>query len=182
MIVASGSVPARPYWVPAEAQPDLPIVCDVEEVLSGAMRPTGDVIVIDDVGFHQATSTAELLAQRGARTTILTSGMVVGQDLGVTLDLETWNRRAAALGIHQITDTLVTAIDAGGLAVLHHPTGRAGSLPAAFVVLAVPRRANDVLYFALKAAGMLIVRVGDCVAPRRAHAAVLDGHRAAMGL
>jgi 2,4-dienoyl-CoA reductase (NADPH2) len=182
VIVASGSIPARPYWVPDALANDRPIVCDVEDVLAGAVRPTGDVVVIDDVGFHQATSTAELVAQRGAQVTMLTSGMVVGQDLGVTLDLETWNRRAAALGIRQVTDVLVTALEPGGLALLHHPTGKRDHMPASFVVLAVPRRANDALYFGLKAAGVPTVRIGDCVAPRRAHAAVLDGHRVAMSL
>ena len=36
----------------------------------------------------------------------------------------------------------------------------------------------DWLYNDLKAAGVSVQRVGDCVAPRRAHAAVVDGERA----
>jgi 2,4-dienoyl-CoA reductase (NADPH2) len=168
--------------MPTEHQFDHPIICDVEDVLSGDVRPTGEVLVVDDLGFHHATSTAELLAQRGARVTVVTSGMVVGQDLGVTLDFETWNRRAAALGVAQLTDTLVTAAEPGGLCVLHHPTGRSGRLRASFVVLAVPRRCDDALYFALKARGVSVTRIGDCVAPRRAHAAVLDGRRAGVSL
>ena len=60
--------------------------------------------MVDELGFHQATSVAELLADRGCQVEIVTNGMVVGQDLGITLDLETWNVRAHAKGIRQATD------------------------------------------------------------------------------
>ena len=46
-----------------------------------------------------------------------------------------------------------------------------------WVVLAVPANPADELYHQLKAAGVNAERVGDCVAPRRAHAAVIDGER-----
>ena len=61
-------------------------------------------MVVDELGFHQATSTAELLADRGCDVEIVTNGMVVGQDLGITLDLETWNVKAHNLGIIQSVD------------------------------------------------------------------------------
>ena len=38
--------------------------------------------------------------------------MVVGQDLGVTLDLETWNVKAAARGVRQLTDLVPLAVTA----------------------------------------------------------------------
>ena len=61
------------------------------DVVTGRQcSPTGHVIVIDEVGFHQATSVAELLADRGCRVEVLSPGMVVGQDLGITLDMENW--------------------------------------------------------------------------------------------
>ena len=53
------------------------------------------MVVVDDLGFHQATSVAELLADRGCDVEVITSGMVVGQDLGITLDMETWQREGA---------------------------------------------------------------------------------------
>jgi 2,4-dienoyl-CoA reductase (NADPH2) len=46
-----------------------------------------------------------------------------------------------------------------------------------WVVLAVPPQPCDDLYVALRATGVRVERVGDCVAPRRAHAAVVDGER-----
>ena len=65
------------------------------------VHPAGDVVVIDEIGFHHATSVAELLADRGCRVEIVTNGMVVGQDLGITLDMENWWMRAGAKGIVQ---------------------------------------------------------------------------------
>jgi 2,4-dienoyl-CoA reductase (NADPH2) len=38
------------------------------------------------------------------------------------------------------------------------------------------------LYQDLKAAGIRVERVGDCVAPRRAHAAVIEGERVGAAL
>jgi 2,4-dienoyl-CoA reductase (NADPH2) len=49
---------------------------------------------------------------------------------------------------------------------------------ADWVVLAVPAQPVEWLYHDLKAAGWNVERVGDCVAPRRAHAAVVEGERA----
>jgi hypothetical protein len=50
------------------------------------------------------------------------------------------------------------------------------------VVLAVPANPVEWLYNDLKAAGWNVQRVGDCVAPRRAHAAVIDGERIGASL
>jgi 2,4-dienoyl-CoA reductase (NADPH2) len=44
-------------------------------------------------------------------------------------------------------------------------------------VLAVPPNPVEWLYHDLKAAGVSVERIGDCLAPRRAHAAVIDGER-----
>ena len=66
------------------------------DVLEGRVEPAGRVLVVDELGFHQATSVAELLADRGCTVEIVTPGMVVGQDLGITLDLETWWMKATA--------------------------------------------------------------------------------------
>jgi 2,4-dienoyl-CoA reductase (NADPH2) len=43
------------------------------------------------------------------------------------------------------------------------------------VVLAIHRKADDSLYDALDGSGFELHRAGDCVAPRRAHAAIIEG-------
>jgi len=174
VIVAMGAEPSRPWWVADDAMQ----VADVREVLDGSAEPFGDVVVVDEIGFHHATSVAELLADRGCQVEIVTPGMVVGQDLGITLDMENWWMRAHAKGIVQSTDLVPMGFAGGELTLLHHPTGANQTRRPDWVVLAVPPNPVEWLYNDLKAAGVSVQRVGDCVAPRRAHAAVVDGERA----
>jgi len=178
VVVATGSRPRRPHWADAATAEGI-AVADVTEVLAGSVTPAGVVIVVDEVGFHQATSTAELLADRGCSVEIMTPGMVVGQDLGITLDLEGFNMRASAKRIVQSTDRVVMGAGEGVLHVLHHPTGVMEERSVAWVVLALPAEPEDELYLGLRRArpDLDVRRAGDCVAPRRAHAAVIEGDR-----
>jgi 2,4-dienoyl-CoA reductase (NADPH2) len=180
VIVATGAEPQRPWWVPADADR----VVDVRAVLDGSANPSGDVVVIDELGFHQATSVAELLADRGCNVEIVTNGMIVGQDLGVTLDMENWWMRASTKGIVQSTDLVAMGMGEASprrtLNLLHHPTGTNTTRAPDWVVLAVAPSPVDWLYHELRKAAIPAERVGDCVAPRRAHAAVIEGERAGV--
>ena len=49
-------------------------------------------------------------------------------------------------------------------------------------MLAVPPRPVEWLYHDLSSAGVSVERIGDCVAPRRAHAAVVEGERAGAAI
>jgi len=178
VIVATGAQPARPWWAPEGADQ----VVDVRDVLEGRCAPEGDVVVIDEIGFHHATSVAELLADRGCRVEIITPGMVVGQDLGITLDMENWWIRASAKGIVQTVERVAQGMDGRALQLLHHPTGTMETREPDWIVLAVPAEPVDWLYRDLRAAGWDVERAGDCVAPRRAHAAVIEGERAGAGV
>ncbi|MEO7372163.1 MAG: FAD-dependent oxidoreductase, partial [Ilumatobacteraceae bacterium] len=182
VIIAMGADPQRPWWVPIDADQ----VVDVRAVLEGSASPFGDVVVIDELGFHHATSVGELLADRGCSVEIITNGMVVGQDLGITLDMENWWMRAGAKGIVQTTDLVAMGMGEPSprrtLELLHHPTGTSVTRTPDWVVLAVPPSPVEWLYHELRAAGVSVERVGDCVAPRRAHAAVIEGDRAGSAI
>jgi 2,4-dienoyl-CoA reductase (NADPH2) len=207
VVLATGAVPVPPAWAHGH-----PRVVDVRQVADGSARPEGTVVVLDELGFHPATSVAELLAGRGCAVQVMTSAMVVGQDLGLTLDLELWTRKMHALGVRQRTDVVVLdarGIEAGRLelTLLHHPTGTQHVVSCDWVTCAVPPRPADELWHALRATGpdgagpdgagpdgagpdgagpdgapFEVHRVGDCLAPRRAHAAVLEGERAGAAL
>jgi 2,4-dienoyl-CoA reductase (NADPH2) len=178
VVVATGSRPARPWWAPAEVE----WIVDVRDVLEGRAHPSGEVLVLDELGFHQATSVAELLADRECRVEVVTPGMVVGQDLGVTLDLENWWIRATAKGIRQSTELVPMQVTGRELHLQHHPSGETVLRRPDWIVLAVPPEPVDELYGALVARGVPAHRVGDALAPRRAHAAVLDGERVGAAL
>jgi 2,4-dienoyl-CoA reductase (NADPH2) len=175
VIVACGALPQRPWWIADDAMP----VADIRDVLTGVADVSGSVVMIDEIGFHQSTSVAELLADRGCAVEIVTNGMVVGQDLGITLDMENWWIRAERKRIAQTTDLVPMNCSDGVVTLLHHPTGTEATRQPDWLVLSIPPRADDGLYHALKTSGAIpVVRVGDCLAPRRAHSAVIDGERA----
>ena len=182
MVLATGARPAPPWWAGGVAR-----VVDVRDVLEGRAAPQGRVVVVDELGFHQATSVAELLAERGCQVEVVTPGMVVGQDLGITLDLETWNVKARAKGITQATDVVpmgAALVDEGPIALTlqHHPTGVDQVRLCDWVVCATHQLPEDGLWTQLQGAAFALHRIGDCLAPRRAHAAVIEGHRVAMAL
>jgi 2,4-dienoyl-CoA reductase (NADPH2) len=184
VIVATGARPSRPWWAG-----DHPRVVDVRDVLEGRADPRGDVVIVDELGFHQATSTAELLADRGCRVEIVTPAMVVAQDLGITLDMELWHVKAHAKGIVQSVDLVPMGVgvpedrpDGVVLSLQHHPTATDEQRVADWVVCSVHQEPEDELWRALRSEGLALERVGDCLAPRRAHAAVVEGHRAAVAL
>jgi mycofactocin system FadH/OYE family oxidoreductase 2 len=181
VVVATGGRPSRPWWAG-----DLSRVVDVRDVLEGRADPHGRVVVIDELGFHQATSVAELLADRGCDVEIVTNAMVVAQDLGVTLDLETWNVKAHAKGIGQSVDLVPMGVRPDGegvvLSLQHHPTGTDHDRTCDWVVCAVHQQPDDELWRAMRDGPVPLHRIGDCLAPRRAHAAVIEGHRVAVSL
>ena len=190
VVLATGAVPVQPAWAHGH-----PRIVDVRQVADGSARPEGTVVVLDELGFHQATSVAELLADRGCTVEVITSALMVGQDLGLTLDLELWTRKVQARGVRQRTDVVVqdaVVVDAAGrpggleLTLLHHPTGTSQQLACDWVACAVPPRPADELWRALCGAGQQapfeVHRVGDCLAPRRAHAAVIEGERVGAAL
>jgi len=175
VIVATGSLPDR-NAIPGA---DNPAVADVTDILSGRVTPGKKVLLIDRLGFHEATSTAEFLAEQGCEVEVVTQTLYVGQDLGVTLDLENWYRQARRLGIRCTPNHSVLGIEDRVVTALHNYSGQIVQFPEVdTIVLSVHRRANCQLYTGLKGKVAELHRIGDCVAPRRAHAAIIDGEKA----
>lgn len=184
VVIATGARPVRPWWAGECAR-----VTHVREVLDGSVAPAGHVLVVDELGFQQGPSVAETLASRGCAVTICTPGMIVGQDLGVTLDMERWQQRAHRAGIEQWTDVTVAGIvdDPDGLRVTldNHLSGVSRAEVFDWVVCAIHQEPCDELWKALAHSDsnpFEVYRVGDAVTPRRSHAAVLEGHRVAASL
>jgi mycofactocin system FadH/OYE family oxidoreductase 2 len=179
VVLATGAGPARPGWAG-----DCRRVVDAHDVLSGRVAPEGSVLVHDELGRPAATSVAEYLAARGCRVEITTPALVVGQDLGTTLDLELFHRRAHRAGIALSTDrVLLAATGAVDVTILEHTTGAITETGYDWVVHAGAPEPEDGLWLALHGVpGVEVHRVGDCLAPRDAPAAVRDGHRIGLVL
>ena len=175
VIIAAGSTPDR-ATIPGA---DGPGVADVTDILSGEVKPGKRVLVIDRLGFHEATSTAEYMAEQGCQVEVVTPALYVGQDLGVTLDLENWYRQARRLGVKCTPNYSVLSIQDGVVTALHNYSGQLLNFPQVdTIVLAIHRKAECGLYESLKGRVPDLHRIGDCVAPRRAHAAIIEGEKA----
>ncbi|MGB2718195.1 MAG: mycofactocin system FadH/OYE family oxidoreductase 2 [Rhodococcus sp. (in: high G+C Gram-positive bacteria)] len=176
VVVATGARSVRPGWAG-----ELDRIVDVRDVLDGRCRPEGRVLVFDELGFHQGTSTAEFLAGSGCAVTIATPGMVVGQDLGSTLDLVGWRRRAHAASIVCMTEVIPLEAKAHGDAIvttlLHHATGRSRDIEVDWIVCALHQEPVDGLWKDLEHSGVRVERIGDALTPRRMDSAIIDGSR-----
>lgn len=181
VIIATGSRPK----LPSMPGIDLPHVATVWQVLQGEKiaQPGEYVIVYDQIGFHQATSTAELLADKGCRVEFITPQFYVGGDLGITLDIELWYRRALAKGIHLTANHFLASLGSNSATIINNYTGQPRQLEnVALAVIVSPQAVNDTLYSQLQGKVKQLYRIGDCVAPRRVEHAILDGERAARAL
>jgi 2,4-dienoyl-CoA reductase-like NADH-dependent reductase (Old Yellow Enzyme family) len=181
VIIATGSLPQLPP-IPGA---DLPHVATVWQIIQGekTAQPGEYVVVYDQVGFHQATGTAELLAERGCKIEFVTPQFFAGGDLSVTLDIELWYRRVLAKGMQLTADHFLGSLGPNTATIINNYTGQPHQLEnVALVVLATPQAANDKLYHTLQGKVKQLYRIGDCVSPRRVENAILDGERVARAL
>jgi 2,4-dienoyl-CoA reductase (NADPH2) len=175
VVVATGSHPGPRYFPPGADQAH---VLDVWQVLSGEHQIGQNVVVVDGLGFHQATSVAEWLAESGRKVEFLTGGLYAGGDLGLTLDLEMWSSRARKYGITLTPNVYLQEIGPDYVQAANNYSGQPHRVENVdTVVLALPNVACDTLYHELKGRVKELHRVGDCIAPRRAQAAIFDGTR-----
>jgi 2,4-dienoyl-CoA reductase-like NADH-dependent reductase (Old Yellow Enzyme family) len=163
---------------------ELPFVVSSDQVLSGDVKLSGKVVVIDDNGHWEAAGTAEFLADNGCQVEVVASHAAVGEDLeSGTRTL--FHRRAAIKRIRLRTSTIVAEIAPGRVQVAQVfssgdavGVGQYLLLPGDeewiegvdWVVAVIGRRSREDLYLELKASadfvGVQIERVGDCLAPR----------------
>ncbi len=190
VIVATGSRPKRSPVAGADA----PGVFNVWQVLNGEVSDAlGEkVLLIDYDGHHQATATAEFLAELGKKVHVVTSSLFVGSELGPSQDLYLSRQRLMQKGVTFTPDFAVMEIKHPGTGDEVHGFNVYSNVWDVFsgydsIVTVMGNDADDSLYFALK--GMTVgagdavrplelYRVGDCVAPRRVDMAIYEGYMA----
>ena len=175
VVVATGSVPkSKPFPGEYEA----PRVVTTWQVLNGEVETGPNVLMIDLDGHHQATGTAELLADSGRKVHIITPTLFVGAALGPLQDLYLTRKRLAAKGVTFTPDIAVLEIQGTlvkGLNVYSNEMLDFDGYDT--VVLAAGNQACDDLYFELKGRVKELYRIGDCVSPRKIDMAIVEGHR-----
>jgi hypothetical protein len=140
---------------------------------------TGQKILLVDLdGHHQATGTAEFLADRGKDVHIITSSLFVGGQLGPLQDLFLTRQRLARKGVTFTPDIAVLEIQGTlvkGLNVYSNEMMDFEGYDT--IVLAAGNQSLDRLYFDLKGKVPELYRIGDCLAPRKTDMAIVEGHR-----
>jgi len=188
VILASGSTPAWPHWLPedyrdAEFFPDVRTVA--ARFATRRAREAGTAVIYDQDHTAFTYATAQMLAQRYDRVVIVTprEGVAAEEPL---VNRQGIHRRLPALGI-EVQNWCEPMFDEGlfeGRLSLRPVHGGAMRYVEGVSLLthATPRIPNDELVAPLRAAGVELLQVGDCHAPRSLLIATGEGYRAGMGV
>jgi dimethylglycine catabolism A len=178
VIVATG---ARP-WIPPVPGADGKHVVTDQDVLAGVALVGERVVLVDDIGTREGLSTAELLLDQGRRVEVVTRLFYPGQDIGITSIVPLYTRLFTK-GVVFTPHTEVRAIEGSTVVVANVYSGVERRIEGVdTVVLSAGRRSIDQLYRALHGRVPTLHAVGDCVAPRGVHHALLEATRVARTL
>ena len=174
VIVATGAVHGTlPFTIDDSA-----VVLQAADVLAGdVVVPDGPVALWDPIGGPIAVGLAELLAGPGRTVTLITPDLLVGEKLALTGDLAPAQVRLHGLGVTLVKRALVKAVRDGKVEAEDRFSGDAVVVDAAVLIACGHRLPN----LAIDPDEQL-VQVGDRVAPRTIHEAILEGRRAALRL
>ena len=198
VVIATGGVPDTGFLRAGED-----LVLSSWDVLGGQANPSGEILVYDGTGQHQALSCAEHLAKQGHAVTLLTADRMPGQELGAT-NSSRFLREIYGAGVRIVTDEKLVAVRREGNRVVahtrnmftHHEEARTadhivvdhGTVPADEVYHELKQASANHGQVAVEAmaagtpqpladTGFLLWRVGDAVASRNIHAAIYDSLR-----
>lgn len=176
VILATGSTPQR-FVLPMGGHALM-----LEEALAAPEKLGRRVAFHDLTGEFAALGAIEHLAGRGLELTVFTA--VAGFAWRTTIYSSLAARkRLRDMKVRIATLRAVKGFDRGELAVEDASTGELERLPGFdSLVVAQYNAADDGLFMPLRAAGLEVIAVGDCVAPRTALEAVFEGHAAARAL
>ena len=177
VVLATGAVP----YVPAFEGDSEAHTVDAWRALEGA--EVGKAVVIADwrcdwIGL----GLAEMLAVSGHHVRLMVNGQMAGESLQLYVRNH-YLARLRRLGVEIVTHARLFGADAGSAYFQDTLTGEAiVADDMDTLVLALGHVARDDLGCALEAAGLPVTRIGDCLAPRTAEEAVLEGLAAAWAM
>ena len=178
VVIATGSHP----HVPALPGLDGKHVVTDRDVLLDRVEVGERVVVVDDVHTQQGLSTADHLLERGRKVEVVSRLFYPGQDVGITSIVPLYTRLFAK-GVVFTPHTDLVAVEGSTVVVANVYTGEERRIEGVdTVVLSTGARSTDTLYRALRGRVPELHAVGDCVAPRGVHHALLEGTRVARRL
>ncbi len=200
VIVATGGWPEPDSYEGAE------LALSSWDVLSGEATPTGEVLLLDEGGDQPALVCAEALAQSGCNVELVTPDRTIAHDLGPTnsaVFLQSLARLDVGFSCFEEIEKIEKAGNRKAVTLRHVLTGESRVRTVDHCVVERGLTPNDGLFFALKPKsinrgqvdhralinggsafgevqfgdGFVLARIGDAIAGRNIHAAVLDAVR-----
>jgi NADH dehydrogenase FAD-containing subunit len=152
-----------------------------DEVATGAVRPSGDVVVLDDLCHVVGPLTAVALAEGGASTVrLVTRWPMIGLETILDVYLDWILPKLYRAGVELVVDHWVESIDGRRVALVNvHDPERRSEVDAEAVVMVTGRRSENSLHPLLQERGVGVELIGDAIAPRGTYEAVYEGHRQA---
>lgn len=160
----------------AAAEPVAAGFAAAESMAPGRRRPDGPVVVWDPVGGPIAVGIAEELAARGHDTMLVTPDVVIGTQLSLSGDLAPANVRLHQAGVELVKRATLRRVEPGRVVLEDRFAGNLVEREAGWLVDCGHRLPDDAAWPADA------LRIGDAVAPRTIHEAILEGRRAALTL
>ncbi len=193
VVVATGSTDGeRSYSVTRAAT-----VISARQALAGDVLIDGPVLVWDPIGGPIGVSIAERLAHEGHVVSLATQDNIVGNELSRSGDLAPANSRLAQAGVVMHRRSLLRAVKKGSVELEDRFSGERSVVAASIVIDAGHRLPDETAYRILEdkavsasgeptstdwTAGTVVVRVGDCVAPRTIAEAFVEARRAVLAI
>ena len=157
-------------------------VVSIHDVLDGTAEPGQRVLVLDDLDDWRGLGTALHLAERDHEVTLITAAPVVARGLFHSAVDGPLRKRYALAGGRWITSAAILGWRDGVASIRSTLTGEQTTIEADTLVIAETPVAVVGLVEDLRAQGAAVHAIGDCVAPRRASLAFLEGRELALRL
>jgi 2,4-dienoyl-CoA reductase (NADPH2) len=164
----TGSRPGVPVYEIAQDA----LVLDALDVYRGAVLPDGPIALFDPIGGPMAIALAERL---GERSILITQDQVAGNELSRSGDLAPANVRLAQRGVRVERRSILRSVRSGEVEVQDRFSGETRTIACTALVDCGFRLPTEAIPTAHG-------QVGDCVAPRTIHEAVLEARRAALSI
>jgi len=177
VVVATGATPRRLEAPVADGAQ----VVTAEDVLLGRAKPGRRVLLVDYDGHMRGPGAAEYLADRGHDVEVATRFFSVGEDIDPRLKTSVYTRFYQK-GVRMSPLSVVQEVGPGWVRLANTLTGQERTVEVDTVVTALGGRAENALEAALAGRGLDVRVVGDALAPRTIHDAILTATRAARQL
>jgi 2,4-dienoyl-CoA reductase-like NADH-dependent reductase (Old Yellow Enzyme family) len=188
VLLATGATAAPPAWIPGEyleigAVPDARAMA--REMLGRGGREPGRVVLFDQDHTEMTYALAELLTERFEAVSIVTPRERIASDVSL-INRQGIYQRLYERGVELVTSCAPRDLDAleeAALDVVNIYSGAVTRLPdVVAVTYATSRVPDNALAAPLIAAGVEVIPIGDCRAPRTVLAATREGYKVALTL